>query len=150
MGFLPEKAGARRTRLEKLASDAGKSASTLVFYEAPHRILETLADLEAVWGPSLRVVVARELTKIHEEFVRGPVSQVIERFRATPPRGEVTLLIGAAPPLESTPDLTLRVNELLAEGRSASEVATTVAAEAGVSRRLVYRLLLGLKNYAKI
>ncbi len=79
LGFLPEKAGARRTRLEALAAEAtradtGQPARTLIFYEAPHRILETLADLEAVWGPEVRVVVARELTKIHEEFLRGTVA----------------------------------------------------------------------------
>ncbi len=66
LGFLPEKAGARRTRLENLAkspdSDNDSAPRTLIFYEAPHRILETLADLESVWGPALRVVVARELT----------------------------------------------------------------------------------------
>ena len=67
IGFLPEKAGARRSRLESLAEEARKSETprTLIFYEAPHRILDTLADLEAVWGPDLRIVVARELTKIH-------------------------------------------------------------------------------------
>ena len=75
IGFLPEKAGARRTRLETLATETGQAARTLVFYEAPHRILETLADLEGVWGPDLRVVVARELTKIHEEFLRATVAE---------------------------------------------------------------------------
>jgi 16S rRNA C1402 (ribose-2'-O) methylase RsmI len=73
IGFLPEKAGARRTRLEALAAEMQKNRGprTLIFYEAPHRILETLADLEAVFGPAVRVVLARELTKIHEEFLRG-------------------------------------------------------------------------------
>ena len=66
LGFLPEKAGARRTRLEELAAEPRDSARTLIFYEAPHRILDTLADLQAVWSPHLRVVLARELTKIHE------------------------------------------------------------------------------------
>ena len=77
IGFLPEKAGARRTRLEALAAEVAalEAPRTLIFYEAPHRILETLADLEAVWGPSLRVVLARELTKIHEEFLRGTVAE---------------------------------------------------------------------------
>src|SRR5208283_1867982 len=75
LGFLPEKAGARRTRLETLAAETGPGARTLIFYEAPHRIVETLADLEAVWGPELRVVVARELTKIHEEFLRATVAE---------------------------------------------------------------------------
>ena len=100
IGFLPEKAGARRTRLEDLAAETGKSdrVRTLVFYEAPHRILETLADLESVWGPALRVVVARELTKIHEEFVRGTVADVRrELARRDRIRGEIVLLVEALP-----------------------------------------------------
>jgi 16S rRNA (cytidine1402-2'-O)-methyltransferase len=98
IGFLPEKAGARRTRLEALAAEAqkGQSSRTLVFYEAPHRILETLADLEAVWGPELRVVVARELTKIHEEFLRGTVAEARQDLAARDRvRGEITLLVEA-------------------------------------------------------
>jgi 16S rRNA (cytidine1402-2'-O)-methyltransferase len=100
IGFLPEKAGARRTRLETLAAEIQKNeaARTLIFYEAPHRILETLADLESVWGPTLRVVVARELTKIHEEFLRGTVVEarrdLASRDRI---RGEITLLVEARP-----------------------------------------------------
>ena len=100
IGFLPEKAGARRTRLETLAAEIQKNeaARTLIFYEAPHRILETLADLESVWGPALRVVVARELTKIHEEFLRGTVAEarrdLASRDRI---RGEITLLVEARP-----------------------------------------------------
>jgi 16S rRNA (cytidine1402-2'-O)-methyltransferase len=100
IGFLPEKAGARRTRLEQLAAK-NAAGCTLVFYEAPHRILETLADLESVWGPELRVVLARELTKIHEEFLRGTVSEarrvLAERDRV---RGEFVLLV--APPAPGT------------------------------------------------
>src|SRR5579862_8085269 len=95
LGFLPEKAGARRTRLEELAnSSTNESATTLIFYEAPHRILETLADLESVWGPNLRVVVARELTKMHEEFLRGTVLDVrTELATRDRVRGEITLLV---------------------------------------------------------
>jgi 16S rRNA (cytidine1402-2'-O)-methyltransferase len=103
LGFLPEKAGARRSRLEALAAQAGKpgtgkaeAARTLVFYEAPHRILDTLADLEAVWGAELRVVVARELTKIHEEFLRGTVAQARRELAGRDRiRGEITLLVEA-------------------------------------------------------
>ena len=76
LGFLPEKAGARRTKLEDLAAQPHESARTLIFYEAPHRLLDTLADLESVLGPELRIAVARELTKIHEEFLRGTVADV--------------------------------------------------------------------------
>jgi 16S rRNA (cytidine1402-2'-O)-methyltransferase len=96
IGFLPEKAGARRTRLEDLAAEAARAggARTLVIYEAPHRILETLTDLESVWGAALRVVVARELTKIHEEFVRGSVAEVRQELAARDRvRGEIVLLV---------------------------------------------------------
>lgn len=94
LGFLPEKSGARLTRLEQLSKEALVSRRTLVFYEAPHRILDTLAALESVWGAELQVVLARELTKIHEEFIRGNVAMVRanlqERDRV---RGEMTLLV---------------------------------------------------------
>src|SRR5271157_5780335 len=100
IGFLPEKAGARRTRLEALAEEANRAGTgrTLVFYEAPHRILETLADLESVWGPELPVVVARELTKIHEEFLRGTVATVRRELTGRDRmRGEITLLVDVQP-----------------------------------------------------
>jgi 16S rRNA (cytidine1402-2'-O)-methyltransferase len=96
LGFLPEKAGQRRTRLEDIAAQAGPAPRTLIFYEAPHRILDTLADLEAVFGADLRVVLARELTKIHEEFHRGTVAEVRQDLAARDRvRGEMTLLIEA-------------------------------------------------------
>jgi 16S rRNA (cytidine1402-2'-O)-methyltransferase len=101
IGFLPEKAGARRTRLEKLAGalsqiDPRALPRTLIFYEAPHRILETLADIEEIFGGLLNVVVARELTKIHEEFVRGTVAEVRQQLAGRDRiRGEITLLIVA-------------------------------------------------------
>jgi 16S rRNA (cytidine1402-2'-O)-methyltransferase len=100
IGFLSEKAGARRSRLESLAEETRKSETprTLVFYEAPHRILDTLADLEAVWGPDLRVTIARELTKIHEEFLRATVAEAARTLAARDRiRGEITLLVEALP-----------------------------------------------------
>ena len=101
LGFLPEKAGARRTRLEDLARELREAKHsperTLIFYEAPHRIADTLADLESVWGPELRITVARELTKLHEEFLRGTVSEVRRELAGRDRiRGEITLLV--APP----------------------------------------------------
>jgi len=104
LGFLPAAAGARRSRLEELAAEAAnfQAARTLIFYEAPHRILGTLADLEAVWGSNLRVAVARELTKLHEEFLRCKVAEarreLVARDRI---RGEITLLIEVLPPTRS-------------------------------------------------
>ena len=118
IGFLPQKAGARRTRLEVLATEAAKSDTprTLVFYEAPHRILETLADIESVWGPSLRVVVARELTKLHEEFLRTTVAEARRDLAARDRiRGEITLLV--EPPARSQ------------EGSPATSVAAGTIAE---------------------
>jgi len=91
-GFLPSKAGQRRTALEELARDGG----THIFYEAPHRIADTLADMESVFGKAQHAVVARELTKMHEEFLRGTIHQVRQRFLDQPPRGEFTLVIGPA------------------------------------------------------
>jgi 16S rRNA (cytidine1402-2'-O)-methyltransferase len=108
LGFLPEKAGARRTFLENLADDARtdprESSRTLIFYEAPHRILETLLDIEQTWGGLLNAVVARELTKLHEEFVRGTVVEVRKELASRDRvRGEITLLVEAPRPA-SSPD----------------------------------------------
>lgn len=151
IGFLPEKAGARRTRLEALAAAREKTGSspTLVFYEAPHRILETLSDLEAVWGPELPVVVARELTKIHEEFLRGSVARVRgEMAGRDRVRGEITLLVGAPPVAEGqaaakTPEkIADRVRRLQAEaGVDEKEALKRLARELGQSKSELYREL---------
>jgi 16S rRNA (cytidine1402-2'-O)-methyltransferase len=156
IGFLPEKAGARRSRLEDLAGEAGRpgqSARTLIFYEAPHRILETLADLEAVWGPELRVVVARELTKIHEEFLRGTPAQLkldlAERDRV---RGEITLLVEARPmPVAGSETagpvkIADRIAKLQAESgpefpMDEKEALKRIARELGQSKSELYREL---------
>ena len=94
LGFLPEKSGPRRTFLEDLAEETRTQPQTLIFYEAPHRIAATLADIETVFGPNLRIVAARELTKLHEEFLRGTVAEIrhtlAQRDRI---RGEFTLLL---------------------------------------------------------
>ena len=90
-GFLPSRSGERRRRLEKLAGMPG----TLVFYESPHRLSRTLTDCLAVLGDR-PAAVARELTKIHEEFVRSPISALIGHFQAKPPKGELVLMIDRA------------------------------------------------------
>jgi 16S rRNA (cytidine1402-2'-O)-methyltransferase len=156
IGFLPEKAGARRSRLEDLAAEAGRpgqQARTLIFYEAPHRILETLADLEAVWGPELRVVVARELTKIHEEFLRGTPAELkrnlADRDRV---RGEITLLVETRPmpaPGSETPGpvkIADRIAKLQAESgpeapMDEKEALKRLARELGQSKSDLYREL---------
>jgi 16S rRNA (cytidine1402-2'-O)-methyltransferase len=137
VGFLAAKPGARRAELEALARNISEPL-TLVLYEAPHRILETLADVEAVWGGSVRVVAARELTKIHEEFLRGTAEEVRVR-------GEFVLLVEAPPPSrEAKVGATVgqQVLELMAsEGMDEKDALKRVARERGVSKSDVYREL---------
>ncbi|MGA3071404.1 MAG: 16S rRNA (cytidine(1402)-2'-O)-methyltransferase [Terracidiphilus sp.] len=155
LGFLPEKAGARRSRLEDLAAEAAnfQAARTLIFYEAPHRILATLADLEAVWGPNLRVVVARELTKIHEEFLRGKVGDARRELAARDRiRGEITLLVEALPPTRAeagaqpanaAPEkIVAQLARLQAESDiNEKEALKRLARQSGLSKSELYRQL---------
>jgi 16S rRNA (cytidine1402-2'-O)-methyltransferase len=155
LGFLPEKSGARRTRLEALAAEAAAlpSPRTLIFYEAPHRILETLADLESVWGPNLYVVVARELTKIHEEFLRGTVADARRDLdRRDRMRGEFTLIVQPLLPSPQAPEnaapksIAGRVARIQAEcGPEAhideKEALKRLARELGQSKSELYREL---------
>jgi len=155
LGFLPEKAGARRSALEELYEAAtaraasrkdNASAKTLIFYEAPHRILETLGDLESVWGAQVRVVVARELTKLHEEFLRGAVSEVKANLAARDRvRGEITLLVEAKgrPGGEADASLSIaaRVQQLAGEGLDEKDALKRLAREFGLSKSDLYREL---------
>jgi 16S rRNA (cytidine1402-2'-O)-methyltransferase len=143
-GFLPAKAGARRAELERLASTA-EDGTTLVFYEAPHRILETLGDVQAVWGETCRVVVARELTKLHEEFLRGSVVEVAAELKQRDRiRGEITLLVEARalPEENATASITERVAELQkSENLDEKDALKRIARERGLSKSDVYREL---------
>jgi len=143
-GFLAAKPGTRRTELESLAAKA--DGLTLVLYEAPHRILETLADVEAVWGEQARVVVARELTKLHEEFLRGTAGEVRRELSARERvRGEMVLLIEAtlsAQPANLGGSVMQQVSQLMeAEGLDEKDALKRVARERGVSKSEVYREL---------
>lgn len=144
VGFLAAKPGARRTELESLATRI--SGLTLIVYEAPHRILETLADVEAVWGESVRVVVARELTKLHEEFLRGTVREVRSTMAARERvRGEFVLLIDTASLTEQVTgasSVVQQVSQLMeTEGLDEKDALKRVARERGVSKSEVYREL---------
>ena len=143
-GFLAAKPGTRRTELEALAAKA--DGLTLVLYEAPHRILETLADVEAVWGEKVRVVVARELTKLHEEFLRGTAGEVRLALSARDRiRGEMVLLIegkSAVQPANVSGSVLQQVSQLMAvEGLDEKDALKRVARERGVSKSEVYREL---------
>lgn len=138
-GFLPPKAGQRARVLKSLADET----ATLVFYEAPHRILEALETIEQTLG-SRPVVVARELTKLHEEFVRGAASEVRAELAARDVvKGEITLLIGKA--IEPAPDTTPiedAVADLVRTGTPRMEAIKQVARNRGLSKRDVYEQLL--------
>ncbi len=153
IGFLPERAGARRTRLEMLADRGRNGGQTLIFYEAPHRIADTLADIELVWGPNLRVVAARELTKLHEEFIRGTAAEVraslADRDRI---RGEFVLLLdvevsGADPVNQEAisakrESISDRVARLQSDaGIDEKEALKRLARELGQSKSALYREL---------
>jgi 16S rRNA (cytidine1402-2'-O)-methyltransferase len=142
-GFLPAKRGERRAVLEQIK----KSPRTQVFYEAPHRIVETLADVVEVLGSLRNVVIAREVTKLHEEFLRGNAGEVLENLKARESvRGEITLLIGKTEADESSSaeparvSVRQRVTQIMAEEKIDEKAALKkVAKERGVSKSEAYR-----------
>jgi len=146
-GFLPAKRGERRAALEAVKT----SPRTQVFYEAPHRIVETLTDVVEVLGETRHVVVAREVTKLHEEFLRGRVAEVLKNLKARETvKGEITLLIGKAEEEDARvatgtlarPSVRQRVEQIMAEERVDEKAALKkVAKERGVSKSEAYREL---------
>ena len=140
-GFLPAKQGQRRRMLEEIRA----SSQTEVFYEAPHRVAETLQDVVEVLGPSRPVVVAREITKLHEEFLRGRADTVLQQLQQKEVRGEITLLIGKATEeaeIAASPTQTLgqRMAELMREQKlEEKDALKLVAKERGVSKSEAYR-----------
>ncbi len=149
-GFVPPKSSQRRRAFEDLRD----SKITTIFYEAPHRIVESLADLEAVLGPDRPVVVARELTKLHEEFARGTAAEVRRDFEARASiKGEITLLVGPAPerPIpESEPsDLRAQVEALIAGGMPKMDAIKEVARRHGFGKREVYKLVEPIGSAAR-
>ena len=140
-GFLPRSAGARRARLAALAAEE----RTLVFFEAPHRVAATLADLAGAFGAERAAAVCRELTKTYEEIVRRPLGDLAAWAAAEAPRGEITLVVAGAPPVAAArpPDGTLREEVAAAEsaGMSRRDAITAIAERHGVRRREVYTIV---------
>jgi len=147
-GFLPSKAGQRRTALEELARDGG----THIFYEAPHRIADTLADMESVFGAVQRAVVARELTKLHEEFLRGTVGELrAELAGRAVIRGEMVLLFAPAAQSAgaSAPGLGIAAEVaalMQAENLTEKDALKRVARERGIGKSEAYRELQREQN----
>jgi len=140
LGFLPRRRSARRQVLTEVAEER----RTLVAFEAPHRLRESLADIEAVFGDR-PLVVCRELTKLHEEVWRGTVAQARTHFGEVEPRGEFTLVIGGAagePGRWSEEQVRAALDELLAQGLTRPAAARSVAAVSGWSRAEVYEFSL--------
>lgn len=138
-GFLPPRSAARRRRLAELAEEP----RTLVFYEAPHRLVALLEDLLAVLGDR-PLQVARELTKRHEQQVGPTVAAALAHFQAVPPLGECTLVLGGAPPRQPVwdePALRLELQRLREAGLSSQEAARQLAERSGHRRRDLYALL---------
>ncbi|PYX27510.1 MAG: 16S rRNA (cytidine(1402)-2'-O)-methyltransferase [Acidobacteria bacterium] len=144
-GFLPAKRGERRAALEAIRT----SPRTQVFYEAPHRVVETLSDVVEVLGVARHVVVAREVTKVHEEFLRGRAGEVLGTLKARDGvKGEITLLIGKAEeedvhaPVNTTVSVRQRVDQIVAEEKVDEKAALKkVAKERGISKSEAYREL---------
>jgi 16S rRNA (cytidine1402-2'-O)-methyltransferase len=146
LGFLPSKKGLRRKALE----DTKNATKTLVFYEAPHRLLNMLADVLAVLGDR-EVVIAREVTKVHEEFLRGKVSEILEQLRKRTVKGEITVLVAAPSVGVETPpagkSIREELNRVMTEQGLDERAALKVVARArGISRSAAYRQLQLEKN----
>lgn len=143
LGFLPRKSGQRRAVLREVADQP----RTVVFYEAPHRVVETLADLSAELGEERPVVLARELTKRYEEFWRGTLAEAQAHVAAQEPRGEFVILVGGAPAGQQMWDderVRQGLRELQAGGITGSKAVKQVARQSGRSRSEVYDLWLGM------
>jgi 16S rRNA (cytidine1402-2'-O)-methyltransferase len=141
-GFLPRSGAERATRLEAVAVEP----RTVVMYEAPHRLHKTLADLETMCGAQRRVVLAAELTKMHEEIWRGTLHDAVKRHADAEPLGEFVIVLDGATPAGPPSDDELRA-ALRAEidaGASRRDAASRVSARYGVPKRHVYELTLTL------
>ncbi|HLI77148.1 MAG TPA: 16S rRNA (cytidine(1402)-2'-O)-methyltransferase [Acidobacteriaceae bacterium] len=148
-GFLPAKEGQRRTRLEQLRATragAAEPTATEIFYETPHRILESLREVIAVFGPAQPIVLARELTKLHEEFLRGTAAEILAELERRPAvRGEMVLLLGGGavtvPGNATAPARTLgeEVAAALREGLTEKDALKRVAKARGMGKSDAYR-----------
>jgi 16S rRNA (cytidine1402-2'-O)-methyltransferase len=142
-GFLPAKATERRERLEGLQAEP----RTVVFYEAPHRLRQTLQELQGHFGAERQVVLARELTKLHEQFWRGSLGDALLYYQDREPQGEFTLVLAGqaltAPQLSESA-LLAELQHLINQGISRSQASRQVAQQTSLSRRQIYQLALSL------
>lgn len=144
LGFVPRRGADRARMLARAATEEW----SVVFYEAPGRVVELLEDLLALAGPARRATVGRELTKLHEELRHGSLEELVQHFTATEPRGEFTVVMEGTglPPstVDRTEEATTSARQLLADGITRREASQRVAAEFGLSRNDAYRLVMSL------
>jgi 16S rRNA (cytidine1402-2'-O)-methyltransferase len=144
LGFIPRKGAERQRLLRRAAAEEW----SLVFFEAAPRLAALLEDLATLAGGERRAVVARELTKLHEEFRAGTLAELADYYSHIPPRGEITVVVegsgGPAPPPDRTEEALEAATALLADGLSRREVARRLTESHGLSRNDAYRLVTGL------
>ncbi|MBD2180110.1 16S rRNA (cytidine(1402)-2'-O)-methyltransferase [Planktothrix sp. FACHB-1355] len=142
-GFLPAKGSGRKERLEALQTES----RTIILYESPHRLRQTLQDLADVLGEDRQLVLARELTKLHEEFWRGTIAEAILAYSQREPQGEFTLALAGLQlekPNFSEETLKSELQQLLGQGISRSQASRQLAKATSLPRRLIYQLALSL------
>ncbi|MCP4444427.1 MAG: 16S rRNA (cytidine(1402)-2'-O)-methyltransferase [Myxococcales bacterium] len=143
VGFLPRESGSRRRALGELRS----RPETLIFYESPERVGASLRDMSEAFGPQRPAVLARELTKMYEEFVRGTCESLASTYAERAPRGECTLVVGGGSEAGEAPiDVEAEVRALLGEGLGPKDVASRLMVKTGKPRRELYQLALSLKR----
>ncbi|MDS3862244.1 16S rRNA (cytidine(1402)-2'-O)-methyltransferase [Thermosynechococcaceae cyanobacterium BACA0444] len=144
-GFLPTKPKVRHETLQAWA----KEPRTIIFYESPHRLPETLTELISHLGPVRQIVIARELTKLYEEFWRGTLGEAISYFQTHPAKGELTIILAGSTPTiktHSSEDIKTALQHHFQQGLSPSQASRELALEMGLSRRYVYGLALELND----
>ena len=141
-GFLSTAKKSRREHLDSLE----KEQRTMIFYEAPHKLLTTLTDMAEVFGEDRPISLCRELTKLHEEVVRTTLGQAVARYTQSPPKGEFVLVVAGAPAekqaLPSETDAAARVSQLIAQGVSRKDAVKQTAKELGLPKNVVYDIAL--------
>ncbi|KAB8316330.1 16S rRNA (cytidine(1402)-2'-O)-methyltransferase [Tolypothrix campylonemoides VB511288] len=143
-GFLPAKGQGRRSHLQSLETES----RTLIFYESPHRLRETLQDFAEIFGTSRQIVLARELTKLYEEFWRGTIESAIAHYSQREPQGEYTVLVAGTPPTQpqlSEEELKAELVKIMSQGISRSQASRQLAKVTSLPRRQLYQLALAIK-----
>ena len=144
LGFPPREAGARRALFGTLRAEP----ATMILYEAPDRLAATLRDAADAFGADRRASLGRELTKLHEEHVRGTLGELSTRYEAASPRGECTLVIGGGTAAEPAIDIEAELRALLAAGLGPKDAAARLVVKTGKPRRVLYQLALALQRNA--